>query len=667
MTEQQAQRLLTDRLPAVPQWDVMQALVKATGHWALLLGIANKFIAEQVATGADPTTAARALLERLRAGGPAAQDPDATLDLSDPDRRNTAVRASIKASTTLLQPDDAEARFAELGIFAEDEAVPMALVVVLWQATSGREETATRSLCKQMADLSLLHIDKTVPGGTLTLHDVVRDYLRAQLGIAGLQAANAALLDSLAPTLPPADDGVAWWQTTIGYLQDHLIEHLLDAGLTVQAQATAEDFRWIRARLHQRGPTAPWRDLDRIGPPARSLARQLSRAAHLLAPTNPPHALDAILRSRITDAPNWPTTSLPGDPPALINRWPPPDLPDPALLRTLTNHTSVVNGVAFSPDGAALATTGGDGTVRIWDPTTGQELHTLTGHTNGVTAVAMSPDGSSLATTNVYRSVQIWDPTTGQELRTLTGHTNEVTSAAFSPDGSSLATTSFDGSVRIWNPATGQELRTLTGHTNGVTAVAMSPDGSSLATTSNDQTVRIWDLAILEVPQTSSAHTGPACAVVVSSDGAWLATSGFDETVWIWEPVSDRELRALTGHTSEVTAMAFSPDGTWLATAGFDRKVRIWDPARGRELRTLTGHTNGVTAVAFSPDGTWLATTSNDQTARIWSPATGMVLTMMRTNSRLFSCAWTPDGHALLVGGLEGLFGYRLFQGSPGM
>ncbi|WP_329266537.1 NB-ARC domain-containing protein [Streptomyces sp. NBC_01451] len=338
MAEQQARRLLAHRLPVLPRRDVMEALVEATGRWALLLGIANKFIAEQTATGADPTTAARTLLERLRAGGPAVQDPEATLDLNDPDRRNTAVSASIKAATTLLQPGDAEDRFTELGVFAEDEAVPMVLVTALWGATSGRDEAATRSLCKQMADLSLLQIDTTVPGGSLTLHDVIRDYLRAQLGTNGLQAANTVLLDALAPSLPPTDDGVAWWQTTIGYLQDHLIEHLLDAGRTTQAQTTAGDFRWMRARLHQRGPTAPWRDLDRIGLPARTLARQLACAAHLLAPTDPPHALDAILRSRITDAPplahrstarraTWPHQPLAAPRPAPPCPAPHPDRP----------------------------------------------------------------------------------------------------------------------------------------------------------------------------------------------------------------------------------------------------------------------------------------------------------------------------------------------------
>ena len=172
----------------------------------------------------------------------------------------------------------------------------------------------------------------------------------------------------------------AWWELpgTARYLREHLIEHLLAAGRVDQAEEVAADLRWAGARLQASGPAGPYADLALIGTPrAERLRRVLGQAAHLLAPTEPAHSLIDILYSRVSHDPGWAaqaaaltaTRKLP----ALINKWPLPDLPDPALRRALSGHGRGVTAVAIAPDGTWLASAGLDGAVRIWDPATGRQ------------------------------------------------------------------------------------------------------------------------------------------------------------------------------------------------------------------------------------------------------------------------------------------------------
>ena len=108
----------------------------------------------------------------------------------------------------------------------------------------------------------------------------------------------------------------------------------------------------------------------------------LERTAHLLAPDRAGRGawwmscIAGLPRTRTGDrrSPPWPDTCRR---PRLVNRWPLPDLADPALRRVLTGNTGRVTAVAVAPDGSWLASGSDDGTVRIWDVATGRERAVL--------------------------------------------------------------------------------------------------------------------------------------------------------------------------------------------------------------------------------------------------------------------------------------------------
>ncbi|MGW7307477.1 NB-ARC domain-containing protein [Streptomyces sp. NPDC054835] len=642
MSQDQALRVLTCELPGLPA-EVARDLVRVTGGWPLLLRLANRLISRRVRTGADAASAAADLLGSLRARGPAAVDrPTAVPDLGDPRQRATTVRATLEASLADLSADS-RARLAELGIFAHGEAAPLPVVATLWRATADLDEWRTRDLCADLDDLSLLSVDDT-DAGRLSLHDVIRDYLRAGLGPERLTDLHATLVDAVQAGLPPADPltaaaphpPAAWWTLTDPYLLDHAVTHLLAAHRTAHAEALACDLRWIETRLHHRGPTAPWTDCARIPTPAAARrARDLSSVTHLLGPTEPAHAVTAVLYSRLRPLPAWRDQVAAREDrwphPALRNHWTPPDLPHPGLLRTLTGHTGTVLDTAIAPDGTWLATTSEDGTVRIWDPVTGRETGCLGSHADKLYRVAIAPDSTWLATLGRDRTARVWDPATGREITRLTGDAESVHDVAVAPDDGRLATVGVGGAIRTWDLVTGEATTRVTGHGGLAHRVAIAPDAAWLATAAGDGNVRLWDADTGRLTACLSGHKGPVRGLAVAPDGTWLASTGDDKTVRVWDVATGRETACLTGHTGLVRGAAIAPDGTWLATAG-DNTVRIWDRATGQETACLTGPAFSVNGVAIAPDGTWLATTGGN-TAQIWHRDAGQDATPLTGHS----------------------------------
>ncbi len=359
-------------------------------------------------------------------------------------------------------------------------------------------------------------------------------------------------------------------------------------------------------------------------------------------------------------------------------------------LNLLTGHAKAVSSIAFSPDGATLASGSYDATVRLWGVESGREIHTLTAHTKAVKTVAFSPDGTTLASGSYDATVRLWDVATGIERHTLKGHRRSVYDVAFNHDGTMLASANFFDSIRLWKVANGTEIRTITGGKNGAFSVAFSPVTNTLASGGHDKTVRVWDADTGAELHTLEGHTHHVSHVVFSPDGDVLASatgSHWDTTIRLWHADTGTELHTFTGHTGGISDLTFNPSGDILTSASADNSIRLWDVNSGTELRTfvdhttygdihlhpdrrvqvsvnadysirlwdsetgtelstLIGHTHRISSIAFSPDNTVLASGSWDGTLRLWEVATGMQLYTFIDNviSGIDDIAFSPDG-----------------------
>jgi len=112
--------------------------------------------------------------------------------------------------------------------------------------------------------------------------------------------------------------------------------------------------------------------------------------------------------------------------------------------------------VDWSPQGDRLAATGADGTILVWDATTGREVHVLKGHTTTVRSVHWSPDGRRLVSGSDDRTVRVWDSRTGRELLVFTDPMHQFGTAAWSPSGRMISV--GGAAAHIFDATIGYEL-----------------------------------------------------------------------------------------------------------------------------------------------------------------------------------------------------------------
>ena len=303
----------------------------------------------------------------------------------------------------------------------------------------------------------------------------------------------------------------------------------------------------------------------------------------------------------------------------------------PFRATVLDGHGGRVYSVAFSPEGGVLASGCDQGVrpdgslvkggrrVRLWDVASRTCTAALTGPEGAASCVAFSPDGAILASGNSGQPVHLWR--LGRRFRKgpiILADDTDVTSVAFSPDGALLATGNCYKTVRLWDVAAPTCLATLSGHGGWVHSLAFDLDGGILATGSGDHTVRLWDVAARTCFATLTDHGEIVREVAFSPDGATLASGSVDRTIRLWDVATRTCTAVLTDGFTPVFCVAFSPDGSVLASGGPDSTVRLWDVGTRTCTATLTGHAEAVTSVAFSPDGSTLASGSHDRTVRLW-------------------------------------------------
>lgn len=270
-------------------------------------------------------------------------------------------------------------------------------------------------------------------------------------------------------------------------------------------------------------------------------------------------------------------------------------------------HDGPVWGVAISPDGELVASASGDGTIGVWETSTGTQRAVLD-HDEAVWTVAFSPAGTEVLSASSDGSARVWSIDTGEVLHRI-DHDDRVNEAWFSPDGAAVVTASHDGLAKVWDFQSGTNVLDME-HSDIVWGAAFSTDGQRVATVGGDGVTRLFELpegnVIAEID-----HGRVTEVLSFSPNGQLLFAGGQGQMHFADARTGDILFSPTEGGGGGVLAIDWHPDGSEATIASLGSGLTRFDLTTGEALANYR-QVGGVRAVKYAPNGEWLAGASGD-------------------------------------------------------
>ena len=242
----------------------------------------------------------------------------------------------------------------------------------------------------------------------------------------------------------------------------------------------------------------------------------------------------------------------------------------------------------YSRDGARLAALDVPGQVTVWDRATGKLLYTGGGHWVESASFGLSFDGKWYATSGEDGTVRLWDVDACKQREPVLPPLSGIGAFKPVPDSQLLARTGGRG-LHLIDTASGGRTETLRMHPSDkgsdkwVERVVFTSDGSQAISCGADSRIRLWDVASRTTLRSWLDPGGGATALALVPGKRQLVVGCSDGSVWLADLDSDKEPTSFAQRAGAIQDLEVSPDGTAVASV-LARTDKVREGGGGRPL-----------------------------------------------------------------------------------
>ena len=290
------------------------------------------------------------------------------------------------------------------------------------------------------------------------------------------------------------------------------------------------------------------------------------------------------------------------------------------------SHESIVLALAMDPHNREFTTTASDGTIRIWDLDSYDQMYEFLAPGECARCVVYHPSSYVMACGFENGAVRVFDIASTSQLHEYRQHQARVVSLTFSSDGAKLFSAGEDGLICVYDAVRNyQPIKTVvSAHAGDKIDLSLGPSGKLLASIG----VGSGSLVVLNVDAMDKV-------LEISSQGRTLKLVEFsplkNEVYAITQDCRLHRYCLDTGelahessplHLDVINAMSISDNGRYLLTGGEEGLLKLWllgkNGPHEKRCQSFIGHPSTITSTMFSPDKKQVVSVGEGYGIMVW-------------------------------------------------